>query len=49
MVPLLTRVMWKVSPMRPRRMGPGELPLNVQWARVRVSVTSMVPSVAVNV
>ena len=48
-VPLLTSVMWKVSPMCPRRIGPGTSPLKVHVWRVSVSVTLVVCSVTVNV
>ena len=48
-VPLLTSVMWKVSPMCPRRIGPGASPLKVHDSRVRELVTFTVCSVTVKV
>ena len=48
-VPLLTSVMWKVSPMCPRRIGPGVSPLKVHDSRVSELVTLTVCSVTLKV
>ena len=48
-VPLFTSVMWKVSPMCPRRIGPGASPLKVHDSRVSELVTLTVCSVTVKV